>query len=313
MRLYHWQGHAPNFGDELNTLLWPALLPGFFDDDADELFLGIGSVLDSRHPPAARKIVAGAGYGGYEAPPRLDANWTIHWVRGPRTARQLRLPTALGLGDPASLIDPALLAAMLGPGGTAGWNPGAPPRRAIGFMPHFETACRGAWGPAAARAGVTLIDPRDDPRAVLAAIASCRLLLSEAMHGVIVADALRVPWVAIAPFAAIHAAKWDDWAASIAVEVAFETLTPSSFGEQLRLSALAGNRLARSLLDHNERHLQAVAADRFADRAAAALRRAAQAPANLSDDRALDRSRDRMRTALDAVRRRPRLGAVLVS
>ena len=87
MQLYRWRGAARNFGDELNTLLWPRLLPGFFDDDPAEQFLGIGLVLDARHNTGAVKLVAGAGYGGYEAPPRLDANWIIHWVRGPRTAR----------------------------------------------------------------------------------------------------------------------------------------------------------------------------------------------------------------------------------
>jgi succinoglycan biosynthesis protein ExoV len=298
MRLYYWRGHARNFGDELNTLLWPALLPGYFDEDDSEIFLGIGSVLDSRHPAGARKIVAGAGYGGYEAPPVLDERWTIHWVRGPRTAARLGLPAGCGIGDPASLIDRDLVAAMLG----AGWETAGAACGDVGFMPHFETACRGAWPRAAAQAGLTFIDPRDDLAVVLAAIARCRLLMSEAMHGVIVADALRVPWVAVAPFAPVHAAKWGDWAAAMDVAVEFESLVPSSFGEQLRLSGLAERRVARNLLDRNDRRLRTVAADRFSERAAASLRRAALATPRLTQDRALDRSRDRMRTALEGVR-----------
>jgi succinoglycan biosynthesis protein ExoV len=304
MRLYHWQGHAPNFGDELNTLLWPRLLPGFFDDDAGEIFLGIGSVLDSRHPAAARKIVAGAGYGGYQAPPVLDESWTIHWVRGPRTAAGLGLPTDCGLGDPASLIDRDLLAAMLGPD----WAASIPERREVGFMPHFETACRGAWQRAAALAGLLFIDPRDDPGAVINAIARCRLLVSEALHGVIVADALRVPWVPAAPFAPIHAAKWQDWGDAMGVPIEFAHLTPSSFAERLRLSGLAGGRVGRGLIDANARRLQGIAAERFADSAATALDRAARGMARLTTDRALERSRDRMHLALEGVRRRgPRL------
>ena len=76
----------------------------------------------------------------------------------------------------------------------------------IGFMPHFESLARGAWAEAAAAAGITLIDPRGDPAAIIAAIGACRLLLSEAMHGVIVADAMRVPWIALRPLAS-HASR----------------------------------------------------------------------------------------------------------
>ena len=91
LRLYCWRGATRNFGDELNTLLWPRLLPAFFDDDPAALFLGIGSVLDTRHAQDAVKLVAGAGYGGYQPLPELDARWVVHWVRGPRTARLLGL------------------------------------------------------------------------------------------------------------------------------------------------------------------------------------------------------------------------------
>jgi hypothetical protein len=151
VQLYRWRSNERNFGDELNCLLWPRLLPNFFDDDAAVLFLGIGSVLDARHPAGAVKLVAGAGYGGYESSPTLDARWVIHWVRGPRTARVLCLPITCGLGDPAML-----LAAPPTDGG-----------RAIGFMPHFESLGRGAWAEAARAAGMTLIDPRDDPDAII--------------------------------------------------------------------------------------------------------------------------------------------------
>ncbi|MEA2737790.1 MAG: exopolysaccharide glucosyl ketal-pyruvate-transferase, partial [Acetobacteraceae bacterium] len=55
MILYRWRGACSNFGDELNTVLWPRLLPGLFDDNPAIRFLGIGSVLDQRHPSQATK------------------------------------------------------------------------------------------------------------------------------------------------------------------------------------------------------------------------------------------------------------------
>ena len=102
MILYRWRGTCTNFGDELNTLLGPSLLPGFFDSDPKAHFLGIGSVLDSRHPVQVLKLVAGSGYGGYQAKPRLDRRWIIHWVRGPHTAAALNLAPSISMREERS-------------------------------------------------------------------------------------------------------------------------------------------------------------------------------------------------------------------
>lgn len=289
MKLYCWRGETRNFGDELNLLLWPLLLPGLFDDDPCALFLGIGSVLDARHPPEAIKLVAGAGYGGYRAPAMLDGNWRIHWVRGPHTARSLGLPASLGAGDPAMLL-PA-----------AGWRAEAH-GGAIAFMPHFESLAHGAWHEAAARAGMALIDPRGDPVDIIAAIGACRLLLTEAMHGAIVADALRVPWVALRPVAAVHRAKWGDWASTLDLSIAFRPLAASSLAEWLFASRLATFRRGRDLLC---RARPALDRCRFLDAAANALMRAACAAPQLSRDDALDRCQTRMQEHLHTLRRDP--------
>jgi succinoglycan biosynthesis protein ExoV len=295
--LYHWHGNARNFGDELNTLVWPRLLPDFFDDDPSEIFLGIGSVLEAPHPTGALKVTAGAGYGGYAPVPMLDASWVIHWVRGPRTARMLGLPESRGLGDPAML----LLQAGLGGSVTKGATPGT-----IGFMPHFESLGRGAWHEAAVAAGVRLIDPRRDPAAVIAAITDCRVLLSEALHGVIVADALRVPWIALRPLAAVHRAKWQDWAATLDLHVAFHSLVASSLAERLYASPVAASRSGRVVLDRSAGALRRLARCRFIDAAARALTEAATNSPQLSHAVALERCQTRMLDRLNSLRRDPR-------
>jgi succinoglycan biosynthesis protein ExoV len=296
MQLYHWRGVARNFGDELDTVLWPQLLPNFFDDNPAELFLGIGSVLEVRHHATAMKLVAGAGYGGYRALPVLDANWVVHWVRGPRTARLLGLPEAVGLGDPAMLLD-------------APRNSSA---RSVGFMPHFESLARGAWVEAASAAGVTLIDPRGDPVAILAAIGNCRVLLSEAMHGVIVADALRVPWVALWPLAPVHRQKWYDWADALALRICFRQLAASSLPERLHASPLASPHRVHRLLDLAGPVLAGAGQRRFIERVAQSLAAAAAAPPQLSAAAALDRCRTRMLERLENLRRNPRRRAASV-
>ena len=88
-RLYYFKGAKPNFGDELNPWLWPRLLPDLLDDNDDELFLGIGTILNDGVPAPPRKIVFGSGF-GYGLPPHVDsAKWNIYCVRGPLTANAL--------------------------------------------------------------------------------------------------------------------------------------------------------------------------------------------------------------------------------
>ncbi len=297
MLLYRWQGEARNFGDELNTLLWPRLLPDLLDDDPDALLLGIGSVLDARHAKAVTKVVAGAGYGGYAEPATLDESWVIHWVRGPLTARRLRLSPACGLGDPAMLLP---LAGLGRP--TDGQSSGG---RSVGFMPHFESLTHGAWAVAASLAGVELIDPRIDPIAIIAAIANCRMLVSEAMHGIIVADALRVPWVARLPLAPIHRPKWQDWAEVLDLQIEFQPGCASSLPEWLHASWLSGRHRGRRFMQLAEPWLTGVARQRFVAAAARALSDAAAAPPQLSSSTALDRSQARMLERLEVLRRDP--------
>jgi succinoglycan biosynthesis protein ExoV len=295
MILYQWRGPHRNFGDELNALLWPRLLPGFFDQDQTTRFLGIGSILDDRHDPKITKLVAGSGYGGYEPRITLDPTWIIHWVRGPRTARHTGLPPELGLGDPGSLVPLAGLT-------------GAREERDVGFMPHFESAVRGAWREVAAATGTTLIDPRDDPWAIIAAIARCRVLLSEALHGVIVADALRVPWIAIRPLAPIHRPKWFDWADSLGLAIAFRPLSPSTALERAHLSHLSRFHIGRHILHSHATRLHGIARGRHIDQAARALRAVTGVEPQLSQDAALERAQSRMLEAIDRLRRLPLRG-----
>jgi succinoglycan biosynthesis protein ExoV len=299
MILYHWRGAVRNFGDELNRAIWPALLPDFFDQNPDTRFLGIGSILDGRHRPMTTKLVAGSGYGGYEARIVLDDSWIVHWVRGPRTARLLDLPPELGIGDPGSLVPLAGL---------------TPPRehRDIGFMPHFESAIRGAWGDVAALAGVSLIDPRDDPLAVIAAIGKCRVMLSEALHGVIVADALRVPWIAIQPLAPIHRPKWADWAESLDLSITFRRLRPSTALERAHLTHMSRYHLGRNVLRQQAARLRGIARERHIQQAADALIAIAGAEPQLSLGTRLDEAQTRMMEAIAALRRMPTRGSVKV-
>ncbi len=206
MKLTYFQGSPPNFGDELNATMWSHLLPkGFLDGDDKELFLGIGSILWDYLPKEPVKHVMGSGFGGYTAPPNVnDGSWNVAWVRGPITAARLGLDPKLAITDAAVLLRETPL-----PDPATGVG--------VAFMPHFESVSRGAWAQVCALAGVTFLDPRADPNWLLAQIRGAKTLVTEAMHGAIVADALRTPWVGVVPLHPSHRAKWDDWAQSLNV------------------------------------------------------------------------------------------------
>ena len=218
MKMYFYRGEAPNFGDELNEWLLPKVFDNFFDDDDDVIFLGIGSILFDYHPKKKRKVVFGSGFGGYTSVPNIDDNWKVYGVRGPRTA------AACGLGPEYVAGDGAILINRHRP------RPVETPI-AVSFMPHFQSIFRGHWETACRSAGIHLIDPRQPVSQVLDEIQASRLLISEAMHGAIVADALRVPWIPMLPFDKRHVMKWSDWAESLDINLVHRIGLPSSLGE----------------------------------------------------------------------------------
>jgi hypothetical protein len=288
MKLYFYRGDSPNFGDELNEVLIPKFFPGLFDDDPGTLFLAIGSVLFNHHSKSAKKIVFGSGYAGYTALPEVDETWTFHAVRGPLTAH------ALGLEPDKVAADAAVLLAVDRP----------PPRRKlhrVSFMPHWQSMVRGHWHRVCDLAGVNLLDPREPVEKVLDALSSSEVVVTEAMHGAIVSDALRVPWVAIRPFDARHHYKWTDWSRALDTDVRFVDVAPSSVQE--RLVRMFGKDKARLNMALRRSRLEPVL-DRIAlDRCVATLARAARSEPQLSPDRALERGVDRLLNAAAAIKR----------
>ena len=59
------------------------------------------------------------------------------------------------------------------------------------------------------------IDPTHSLIKVLTEICETEILFTEAMHGAIVADAFRIPWVAIKTHSRILEFKWNDWLSTL--------------------------------------------------------------------------------------------------
>lgn len=236
MTLYFAKDPKGNFGDDLNEIVWPRLIPGLWNPDPSHLFIGIGTILNERIPNAQRKTVFGAGY-GYGALPRLhEGRWDFHVVRGPITAKALDL-------DPKTVVtDPGILVRRI-------FQNGSRPRtQRVSFMPHHITDQNADWATICEQAGIQYISPRAPLDQVAEAIDNSERLLTEAMHGAIAADAFRVPWKALEIFDGFNQEKWCDWCLSMELDYSAVRI-PQLWGLE-RLQSTTGrlkNLLKRSL------------------------------------------------------------------
>lgn len=279
MKLSYYKSDIPNFGDDLNELMWDALIaPGFLDEDEATLFIGIGSILWDRYPKTAKKLVMGSGYAGYAAKPDLhDGSWEVAFVRGPRTAKELNLDPKLAITDAAILTRFMAL-------------PEQPKTYKVSFMPHFRSIARGNWQNVCEHAGIHFIDPTNpDVMLTLKNIQQSELLITEAMHGAILADTLRVPWVALQPIASQHRAKWFDWSESLNIELEFHVAPSSSL---LDYRAHKTGKEGTGKLAQQYSGLFSLANPLFLDKAAQNLLDLAKGSGQMSDNRVFELKSD---------------------
>ncbi|NEP19893.1 MAG: polysaccharide pyruvyl transferase family protein [Leptolyngbya sp. SIO4C1] len=221
MKLYYYQrrDRSANFGDELNPWLWPRLLPGCFDEDDATLFVGTGTLLNHLLPvrtASARRLIIFSTGAGYEKPLRqIPSHWQIICVRGPLSANRLGLPASSAIADGGLLIHRC-------------FSPTGKKTARYGLMPHVHhaTYAQATWQQICQQLDIRYIDPRWPVEQVLTAISETELLLAEAMHGAIAADALRVPWIPILTSPRMLRFKWQDWCASMRLPYRPQVLAP---------------------------------------------------------------------------------------
>lgn len=217
MKVIYFQDPRGNFGDELNPWLWPRIfgdaITGFGhhgketrdqNNSEDLLFYGIGTILDDRIPERPEKIIFGSGFGYGEQLQSVD-RFNIFFVRGHNTAK------VLGLGADKALTDPAVLLRRF-------FTPVAEKdkRFDVSFMPHHSSVRGDFWRKACEDLNIHYIDPLGaDVEKVIDEISSSRLIIAEAMHGAIVADTFRVPWIAVSSVAETNNFKWQDWCGTL--------------------------------------------------------------------------------------------------
>jgi succinoglycan biosynthesis protein ExoV len=225
MELVYYRDPIGNFGDDLNGYVWEKLLPAHVFKAESTLLMGIGSIFNIHLAPLSRTqgkrvfvIGSGAGYG--PLPPAWET-WNILGVRGPLTAELIGRPDL-------AMTDSAALLASLPPGKTS-----TPSRDGILVMPHHNSISRGNWEQVAVQAGMTFVDPRWSVSNIMEHFSRAKLVITEAMHGAIVADTLRIPWLPIVITPDALPFKWTDWALSVDLKYEPVRISPSSAWEAL--------------------------------------------------------------------------------
>ena len=240
MQIIYYRDPAGNFGDDLNGVLWRKLLPASVFDVEDVLLMGVGSIFNAYCAPASRTqgkrvfvLGSGAGYG--PLPPDWHG-WDLLAVRGPLTARLLGRPE-LAVTDSAALL--SLVPNFIKP---------SPQRNQTLLIPHYHSAARGQWKSVAEQAGMTFLDPRWPVEVVMEHFSRASLVVTEAMHGAIVADTMRIPWIPITIAPDALPFKWWDWALSLDMAYKPMRMPPSSLWENLYHRILVREAKAQGLV-----------------------------------------------------------------
>lgn len=213
MKLYFYRrsDDKPNFGDELNLWLWDKVMPGVLDDNEEVAFFGIGTLLNNlvkERVPNAKKIVAlGTGAGYNKGMPNVDDSWKVYSLRGPLSALKLGLDPKLAITDGAALIRRV-------------YKPTTKKKYKFSYIPHFTQSIIAGddWQEICEELGIHYIDARWPIEQILQEICETEVLLAEAMHGAIISDALRTPWVPVQTSQWILPSKWIDWTMSLNLE-----------------------------------------------------------------------------------------------
>lgn len=131
-----------------------------------------------------------------------NPNLHVYCVRGPLTARLLKLDEKLAITDAAVLVR------KVAPLQASDANQ-------ISFMPIHRTALATDYKEICEQLSFQYIDPCEGVKSVLEKLRCTKVLISEALHGAIVADALRIPWIPVVSNPTVLRFKWEDYCLSL--------------------------------------------------------------------------------------------------
>ena len=198
LKTYWWETPKrliPNFGDQLNPYLIEKITGKKPENRPPSpeytTLLGIGSVLGLFPEQLKYCIIWGSGFG--KRPLRIKmlikrikiaVPKKICAVRGPLT-RNVFLKHKISC--PEIYGDPALLMPHF-------FDPKIPQKYEIGIIPHYIDINH-PWVQENRGNGILIIDIRQDVESFIEKVISCKKVISSSLHGLIIADAYKVPSV----------------------------------------------------------------------------------------------------------------------
>jgi hypothetical protein len=196
----------PNVGDRINPAIVTAISkrPTIHVAGGDDPHLcAVGSIMSDTSPTSH---VWGTGVMHPDYGVGCAQSPNIHAVRGKLSHSALR-DAGIKLRD-VPLGDPGYLAPAL-----LGISRSAAPTKRIGVVPHYVDRHSPDFRRFLAEPDVLELNVYDEPEQFLRALATCAAIISSSLHGLIFAEALRIPnlWVTAGGAIAGGAFKFNDW------------------------------------------------------------------------------------------------------
>jgi len=210
MKLHYYKPdeNSSNFGDELNVHIWNKYFPNLLNNSSSKVFFGIGTIIKEAkkyYSNSDEVIIFGSGVRSEEI--TILNNVNIIFVRGPLSAKVLGVPHKY-ITDPAILTPDVFK--ITDSEKVKKWE--------FSYMPHFSSS-NDKYKKVFNSLGINYINPMDDVEKIIKEINQTKILLTEAMHGAIVADAYRVQWIPVKSYESFNYFKWKDWALSNKLDI----------------------------------------------------------------------------------------------
>jgi hypothetical protein len=241
---FWWDGH-PNFGDDMTPWLLPryGILP-VHRRASEARLAGVGSILEFL-PQTYDGAIWGSGLMADGRHPLPDAH--VLAVRGPLTAERIGATGSVAYGDPGLLVSRHVAK--------------PPSQFHIGIVPHGHHRENSRLAALARTGGrvVTVINVHRSAAVTVRQIASCDVVFTTSLHGLVTADSYGIPacWTTMEPPLTGGDFKFRDYEAAVTPGrsryVPFSEV--ASLNDLMSSASSADDALVRQLTDGLERAL----------------------------------------------------------